>query len=392
MPPHLLPRLPSPLANDISAMLQSNMADISIKQGGWDSTYPGGVGRGVSYPLSLCWVVDAPRRERVGVRVIPFPGRCHITPLTQLVHMCYILPKAPTPHVGPNQGKDQRSPMSRNSLNRPRHPRAVWDRPAPGTRLLPIPSSFHPLGDGRSIDFSRHTLLYGHSRVSALSERRSAPATATGAREGLWPDNVGSPEAIAPRVYSTVARPGEHISPGDGSEDALPLLRMAERKWDLFPLLDSPVVSLGDPLRPSSGVESALPSLRMVERVPCMDMPNPMVQRVPCTDIPHREMLSGLVQTSKGCWGGLGPMYSPLSPESRTFHRLPLVHCPIRDDRPVALGVGAPNGASTPLPSSSHSPAHPVGDAPRREQLQVRRAISPPWAERIEGSSASKRL
>ena len=201
------------------------------------------------------------------MRVIPYPGRCHITPLTQLVHLCYILPKAPTPHVGPNQGKDQRSPMSRNSLNRPRHPRSVWDRPAPGTRLLPIPSSFHPSVDGRSIDFSRHTLLYGHSRVSALSERRSAPATATGAREGLWPDNVGSPEAIAPRVYSTVACPGEHISPGDGSEDALPLLRMAERKWDLFPLLDSPVVSLGDPLRPSDGVESALPYLR-IERVP----------------------------------------------------------------------------------------------------------------------------
>ena len=158
--------------------------------------------------------------------------------------------------------------MSRNSLHRPRRNRAVWDCSATGTRLLPNPSPTtvspgYPLpGDGRSIDSSRHTLLYGHSRVSALSERRSAPATATGAREGLWPDNVGFPEAIAPRVYSTVARPGEHISPGDGSEDALPLLRMAERKWDLFPLPDSPVVSLGDSLRPSDGVESALPSLR----------------------------------------------------------------------------------------------------------------------------------
>ena len=144
--------------------------------------------------------------------------------------------------------------MSRNSLHRPRRNRAVWDCSATGTRLLPNPSPTtvspgYPLpGDGRSIDSSRHTLLYGHSRVSALSERRSAPATATGAREGLWPDNVGFPEAIAPRVYSTVARPGEHISPGDGSEDALPLLRMAERKWDLFPLPDSPVVSLGDSL------------------------------------------------------------------------------------------------------------------------------------------------
>ena len=307
---------------------------------------------------------------------VPLLPRCDITPLTQLVHLYYIHPKAPTPHIGPNQGKDQRSPMSRTSLHRPRRPRAVWDRPATGTRLLPIPSSFYPSGDGRSIDSSRHTLAQGHSRIGAPTRRRPGPATHVG--EGPRPDNVGSPEAIAPRVYSTVARPGEHNSPGDGSEDALPLLRMAERKWDLFPLPDSPVVSLGDSLRPSDGVESALPSLRMVERVPC-------------TDMPHREMLSGLVQTSKGCWGGLGPMYSPLSPESRSFHRLPLVHCPIRDDRPVAQGVDAPSGASTPLPSATHSPAHPVGDAPRREQQQVRRAISPPWSESIEGSNALMR-
>ncbi len=50
--------------------------------------------------------------------------------------------------------------MSRNSLHRPRRPRAVWDRPAHGTRLLPNP--FPPPGDGRSIDSTRHTSSRGH--------------------------------------------------------------------------------------------------------------------------------------------------------------------------------------------------------------------------------------
>ena len=37
--------------------------------------------------------------------------------------------------------RNTRSPMSRTSLYRPRRPRAVWDRPATDTRLLPTPHS-----------------------------------------------------------------------------------------------------------------------------------------------------------------------------------------------------------------------------------------------------------
>ena len=37
---------------------------------------------------------------------------------------------------------------------------------------------------------------------------------------------------------------------------------------------------------------------------------------------------------------------------------LPLVHFPTRDDRPVAQGVDAPNGASTPLPRPKKGTAH----------------------------------
>ena len=245
--------------------------------------------------------------------------------------------------------------MSRISLHRPRHNRAVWDRPATDTRLLPTPSSYSPPCDGRSIDSLRHTLTQGHSRVGAPFRRRSGPATHVG--EGPWPDNVASPEAIAPRVYSTVACPGEAFAPGVGSEDALPLLQLAERLWDLFPLPDSPVVPLGDPLSPNGGCESALPSLRLVERVLCMD--------IPCADMPHTEIPSGLVQTFKGFRGGLGPMYSPLSLSHGPSIASPLSTFPVyfvisaeAELAPAKAGESIPGRAGCPLLGAY--PPHPL--------------------------------
>ena len=168
--------------------------------------------------------------------------------------------------------------MSRTSLTRPRRNRAVWDRPANGTRLLQSSSSYTvspgiPLpGDGRSIDSTRHTLFYGHSRDCAHTLRRTTPAHSTG--EADRPYYTGLlPGAIAPPAHSPVAYLGVLPSPSDGSEDALPPpLCLAERMWDLIPFLDSPVVPLGEPHTPSDGSESALPTLRMVERVPWTDM------------------------------------------------------------------------------------------------------------------------
>ena len=182
--------------------------------------------------------------------------------------------------------------MSRTSLHRPRRNRAVLHRPAPGTRLLPIPfpptvSPSIPLpGDGRSIDSTRHTYLLGRSRGYAPFLRRPAPATC----QGLCPDFVGSPEAIAPRVYSPVAPLGTPSSHGDGKEDTPDLLRTVESVWDSFPFLDSPVVPLGEPHPSSNGSESALPSLRMVKRFPHTDRPE-----VPSRLVPSR------------VWRGLAP-------------------------------------------------------------------------------------
>ena len=68
--------------------------------------------------------------------------------------------------------------MSRTSLIRPRHTRAVWDRPAPGTRLLPSPSfntvslGFPLPSDGRSFDCRRHSPSKGLCRFGAPSSGR----------------------------------------------------------------------------------------------------------------------------------------------------------------------------------------------------------------------------
>ena len=68
--------------------------------------------------------------------------------------------------------------MSRTGLHRPRHTRAVWDRPAIGTRLLPnpFPNSLSPAvplsADGRSTDFTRQTPSQGLCRYSAPSYGR----------------------------------------------------------------------------------------------------------------------------------------------------------------------------------------------------------------------------
>ena len=163
--------------------------------------------------------------------------------------------------------------MSRTSLISNRRRRAACLRPATDTRLLPMPfpdtvSASHPTpGDGRSIDSTRHTSSRGHSRGYAPFQGHTAPAK----RQGLWPDTVGSPEAIAPRVYSPVASLGTPLSHGGGKEVTPDPLRTVESVWGSYPLLDSPVFPLGESPSPRDGRGSALPYLRLVERFPHTD-------------------------------------------------------------------------------------------------------------------------
>ena len=182
--------------------------------------------------------------------------------------------------------------MSRTSLHRPRRNRAVWDRPATGTRLFPcpfpptVPLHFphykrcpkahrlrlrsdqslslpvHVTGYGRSPDIVRLALSKGNCQDSApLSPGAVDPPSA----HPRSPNIPGSRlRAITPLQDYTVVPLGDPLSPGDGSQSPLPPpLRVAERN---SPSPDSTVVSLrrGSGLRQRRSQESTPPYLRRV--------------------------------------------------------------------------------------------------------------------------------
>ena len=154
--------------------------------------------------------------------------------------------------------------MSRNSLIRPRRPRAVSDRPAPATRLLPTPypltlppnpyyqryveaerlrlGSDHPLflsqycltpvsDDGRFLDSTRQALLQGnHCRDNAPRTGRVYVAGIDLAGESEQPA-IGGTRAIEPSRDSTVVTIGELRSLDDGLGSKLPSISVVEHYW-----------------------------------------------------------------------------------------------------------------------------------------------------------------
>ena len=192
--------------------------------------------------------------------------------------------------------------------------------------------------------------------------------------------------AITPLQDYTVVPLGDPLSPGDGSQSPLPPpLRVAERN---SPSPDSTVVAFGEAMPHSDGRESTPPYLRMAGHF--------WWSRLPHTEIPSR--LFHILSEARGCrragidvehplwrttpigtgvavflrnrpgpsipspshflrhsYGGRSQMRQGVNPSPEgqgprsSGRTLPLVHFPSRDDRPVAQGVGAPSGASTPL-------------------------------------------
>ena len=284
--------------------------------------------------------------------------------------------------------------MSRTSLHMPRHTRAVWLRPATGTRLFPYPfpptvpphfphykrcpkahrlrlrsdqslsPQVHVTCHGRFPDNNRHALSKGSCQVRAALTRRTTLALSDDALEHSV---MSPPWAIAPPPDS----PGLDLAGESEQSDNLRLKTNA-------PFRDSTVVTIGDLRSTNAGHGSALPSLRVVEHF--------WWSRLPHTEITSR--LFHILSEARGCrkagfdvehplWRKTpigtgvaallrnrpGPSIpSPslsICPLPRRGDRLvalgwgsPLVHLPSRDDRPVAQGVDAPNGASTPLPTT----------------------------------------
>ena len=239
---------------------------------------------------SVALPTELPRRQRYMLPhpfspSIELPFQSDMNPLTQAKRMYYILPQAPTLYVGPNQGKGHRSPMSRTSLHRPRRHRAVWDRTATGTRLLPKSSPTtvspgYPLpGDGRSIDFLRHTLSKGLCRYTAHSYGRFGFATSG---DTLEHSVTMLPGAFVPS--SSIAPYGYHAYRGLRSPWGL------RAPSSIMPLCDSIP-------RHHRRIPSGTPRRRV-------DVPSPTaVERCYRTDAPHTETPSNLTRLLRHVWG-----------------------------------------------------------------------------------------
>ncbi len=172
--------------------------------------------------------------------------------------------------------------MSRTSLHRPRRPRAVSDRPANGTRLLPNPHSLnthykhcpkahrlslrsdqslsrpvHVTGYGRSPDKNWLALSKGPRQVCATLTRRIPFASSGDAPERSvmsLPGAIAPPWAIAPFSDS----PGLDLAGQSEQSDERRLKTNA-------PFKDSTVVTTGELPTTNAGHGSTLLSLRMVE-------------------------------------------------------------------------------------------------------------------------------
>ena len=172
-------------------------------------------------------------------------------------------------------------------------------------------------GDGSSIDYVRHTPLQGLCRTGAPLTGRSG------------------------------------FAHGEFKEPAFAGLRLRV----VVPLQDPTAVTIRVIPSAHRSIGSVLPSLSSVERC-CR------------TDKPHTETTSNLTRLLRHVWGysriavdvnhplrriigiDAGVVVLLLKSHGPSIASLsfPLVHFPSRDDRPVAQSVGAPSGASTPLP------------------------------------------
>ena len=127
--------------------------------------------------------------------------------------------------------------MTSAALTRPSLPRAVWDRPASDSRLLPKSSPYivsllnTPSGDGRSLDSTRHALLQGkHCRDNAPLTGRVYVAGIDLAGESQQPA-IGGTRAIEPSRDSTVVTIGELRFIDDGLGYVLPSISVVEHYW-----------------------------------------------------------------------------------------------------------------------------------------------------------------
>ena len=241
--------------------------------------------------------------------------------------------------------------MSRYSLHRPRSYRAVWDRLATGTRLFSCP--FPP---NVPLHFPHYKRCPKAHRLRLRSDQSLFPQVHL-TRHGRFPDKKRLALSKSQcQVRAALTRRTTLALLGDAHEHGVKLLPRA-----IVPR-DSTVVAFGEAIPHGDGRESTPPYLRMAGHF--------WWSRLPHTEIPSR--LFHVLSEARGCRKAGVDVEHPLSRTTpigtgvAVFLRnrpgpsipsLRLVHFPTRDDRPVAQGVGAPSGASTPLTPPSKGAA-----------------------------------
>ncbi len=325
--------------------------------------------------------------------------------------------------------------MSRISLTRPRHNRAVSDRSATDTRLLPSPfppNLPHPTphykrcpkahrlrlrsdqslslpvyvtGYGRFPDKSRHALSKGHCQVRAPLTRRLGFAPSGDAPEHCV---MSLPWAIAPFPDS----PGLDLAGESEQSDERRLKTNA-------PFKDSTVVTTGELPTTNAGHGSTLLSLRMVEHFWWTGLPHTenfsALLHIP-SEVRGKDstvVTTGLLPTTNA---GLGsPLPSLRMVEHFWWTGLPhtenfsgLVHIPseVRGCRRVVADVNRPQGRTpcigtgvavflrkrpgpsipTPSPNKSKQSLNPMnhsadGNAPCSTANHPPRGACPPQAD-----------
>ena len=230
--------------------------------------------------------------------------------------------------------------MSRIGLHRPRRPRAVWDRPATGTRLLPNPHS--PTVSQLNPHYTRCPRAH---RLRLRSDQSLSPTFhVTG--YGRFPDkkrhalSKGPCQVRAPLTRRIILAPS-----GDAHEHGVMLLNRA-----IVPR-DSAVVALGELIPPSDGIESTPPYLRMVGHF--------WWSRLPHTEISSR--LLHILSEARGCRKAGADVEHPLWRTTRIG---------------TGVAVFLRNRPGPSIPSLSS--AHPVEDAPwRKQRRRVERIEAP---------------
>ena len=231
--------------------------------------------------------------------------------------------------------------MSRYSHHRPRHNRAVWDRTATGTRLLPTPISLSP----------QHNPHYKRCpRAERLRPRSDQPLSrpVTGTGYGRFPDKnrhalyTGPCQVRAPLTWCTILAPSDNAH----EHGVKPLNRA-------FVPRDSTVVAFGEAIPPSDGTESTPPSLRVVGHF--------WWSRLPHTEISSR--LLHVLSEARGCRRAVADVEHPPRRIEHPLWRTTRIRTGV--DAFLRNRPGPSIPSHMPPPPSPSSPAHAVESPPQ---------------------------